>query len=176
MCESQSVTRFSHSWRRSKLLAALISSWILLRSMSYCLRSFSSRSDSIGNVCLWLNIFIMIYSFENIFWSFEEVPLIWWYHNIHSPAPIEQWLELIVSATTNLIYITLRHIVPKRKYLIFKNFNYFFLFLCVLAQKMASENFAFQLSSSRSNLAASEEVLWAVNIYTCPGIEFRASN
>lgn len=31
---------------------------------------------------------------------------------------------------------------------------------------MASENFACQLSSSRSNLAVSEEVLGAVNIYT----------
>lgn len=133
MCESQSVTRFSHSWRRSKLLAALISSWTLLRSMSYCLRSFSSRSDSIGKVYLWLNIFIMIYSFENIFWSFEEVPLIWWCHNIHSPAPIEQWVELIVSATTNLIWMTLRHIVPKRKYLIFQKCSiiYFFFNGCL---------------------------------------------
>lgn len=51
-----------------------------------------------------LNIFSIIYSFENIFifWSFEEALLIWWCHNIHSPAPIEQWVNLIVSAPTNL--------------------------------------------------------------------------
>lgn len=53
----------------------------------------------------------------------------------------------------------LRHIVPKRKYLIFEKFQLFFsFFLFVFAQKMASENFACQLSSSRLNLAVSEEV------------------